>query len=411
LSPRTSFWTRTLHLSVGLVPLAWGVWHWHSLFSVATLLLVGGLWFTLAVLLRRGRGVKGLAEFAQATVTLIFLDLALRHVRLADLWKVLAGLDPLLLLWGMCIFALAIALRGYRWYFLLERGGPVRIREAVATTFISFFGNFALPARAGEVIRILAIGQLTGLPQATAGATIALEKLSDILALLGMLLYLSVFSHLGGAALRWVGAIGSLIGLAIVLLLGAAVYLRSRFPLREEDGRTAGTQRMRRILHHFVEGMRPAADLSRLGPFLVYSALSWALIAYSCYAFLASEGLTVWLRASSRVGPVASSLLLVILVNASTLIPAGPGSAGPYQAAVILGFSMLGTGAGVAGSEAYHNAAAFSIVYWIGHAVPSLVVGGAIFYRSGLGLQVLRRAERLAAERLMPEEGAADESG
>jgi len=181
LSPRPGFWKRTLHLSVGLIPLAWGVWRWHSVFSVYTLLLGGGLWFTLAVLLRRGRGVKGLAEFAQAAVTLIFLDLALRNVRIGDLWQVLAGLDPLLLLWGMGTFALAIALRGYRWFFLLERGGPVRIRDAVTTTFISFFGNFALPARAGEVIRILAIGEMTGVSRAAAVASVALEKLSDIL--------------------------------------------------------------------------------------------------------------------------------------------------------------------------------------------------------------------------------------
>jgi uncharacterized membrane protein YbhN (UPF0104 family) len=157
--------------------------------------------------------------------------------------------------------------------------------------------------------------------------------------------------------------------------------------------------------------MRPAADLSRLGPFLFYSLLSWGLIAYSCYSFLGSEGLTDWLRESSRVGPVASSLLLVILVNASTLIPAGPGSAGPYQAAVMLAFTLLGTGAGAPGSEAYHNAAAFSIVYWIGHAAPALVVGGAVFLGSGLGFKTLRRAEREAAVRLMPEEGDKEESG
>lgn|GEM_PF-1983439 len=401
---RTAFWKRTLHLLAGLVPLGWGIWHWGSVFSVHSLLIAGGACFTVLVLVHRGRGVRGLAQFAQGAVTLIFLDLALRHVRLADLWQVLAGLDPLPLFWGMGTFTLAVVLRGYRWYFLLEQEGNLRPWHAVETTIISFFGNYALPARAGEVIRILALEARTGISKAASTASVALEKLSDILALVGMLFYLSVFSHLGGPTIRWIGTIGSLLGLAIIILLGAAVYLRHRFPFEEEKGRTAATQRLRRMLHHFVEGMRPAADLRRLGPFLFFSLLSWALIAYSCYAFLASEGLTDWLRTTSRVGPIASSLLLVILVNASTLIPAGPGSAGPYQAAVILAFTLLGTGAGIAGSEAYHNAAAFSIVYWIGHAAPSLLVGGVVFYRSGLGFQALRAAEREAAERMMPEE-------
>ncbi len=99
---------------------------------------------------------------------------------------------------------------------------------------------------------------------------------------------------------------------------------------------------------------------------------------------------------------MASTLLLVVLMNASTLIPAGPGSAGPYQAAVMLGFSLIGTGSMEAGSVAYHNAAAFSILIWIGQALPSILIGGLLFFRSGFTVQLLRTAEREAAEAMMP---------
>ncbi len=395
-------WRRTLHLLAGLVPLTYGVWRWTGPLSVHTLLIAGGLFYTVWVVLRRGRYAPYLGEFAQGTVTVIFLDLALRHVELARLWEVLSTLDPRLLLWGMTTFTIGVWFRGYRWYFLLEEKGKVRVRDAVFSTYVSYFGNYALPARAGEVLRIVVLGQRTGLSKTKITASVALEKLSDLLALVGMVVYLMGFTSLAGPTLRWLAWTGGALALFLVGALLAVILLRKQLPLGtgEQGGPAAG--RFRRAIHNFVEGMRPASDPAHLGRFFLYSAVSWVLIAYSCYVFLDAEGLVLWLEGASRVGPVASTLLLVILVNASTLIPAGPGSAGPYQAAVVLSFVLLGTGAAEAGTEAYHHAAAFSIVYWLGHAVPALAVGGFLFFRSGLTLQLLRSAERQATDRVIP---------
>ena len=413
MTPVPVLWRRSLHLLAGLLPAAYGVWRWGSPLSVHSLLLAGGLFYTVWVVLRRGRYAPYLGEFAQIAVTIIFLDLALRHVELARLWEVLKDLEFPLLLWGMATFTVGVWFRGYRWYFLLEEKGKVAIRDAVFTTYVSYFGNYALPARAGEVLRIVVLGQRTGLSKTKITASVALEKLSDLLALVAMVVYLIGFTSLAGPTLRWLAWTGGALALVLIGALLAVILLRKQLPLpRDADGNPAAG-RFRRAIHNFVEGMRPASDPVHLGQFFLHSAISWVLIAYSCYAFLDAEGLVRWLEGASRVGPVASTMLLVILVNASTLIPAGPGSAGPYQAAVLLSFGLLGTGATVAGTEAYHNAAAFSIVYWVGHAVPSLVVGGFLFFRSDLTLQLLRSAEREATERVIPQdnsvEGASDE--
>lgn len=409
VTPVPAIWRRALHVSAGLIPLAYGVWRWQSLLSLQSFLIIAGLGYTIAVVLKSGRKVWGLAEFFQGAITLVFLDLALRHVDLGDLWGVLRRLNVPIFFWGMLVWAVSIWSRGYRWFFLLEGNGTLRPRDAVFTTYVSFFGNYALPARAGEVLRILVLGQYAGVSKTKAGASVALEKLSDLLALLVMVIYLLGFTRLGGPALRWVGWAGGLLTVALLIALLAAVYLKSQFPLREVSEGSPSGQRLRRFLHHFVEGLRPASRPAHLGRFLIFSVISWVLIAYSCYAFLDSQGILPWLRESSRVGVVSSTLLLVILVNASTLIPAGPGSAGPYQAAVILGFTLLGTGASAAGSVAYHNAAAFSIVYWVGHAIPSLLIGGILFFRSGFTLRLLRSAERQAADLMIHPDNSVDD--
>lgn len=398
-------WKRLLHLMAGFVPLAYGVWRWSGPLSIHTLIIAGGLFFTAAVVLAGGRAVKFLAEFTQAAITLAFLDLALRHVKIPELWNVVRQLDPLLILAGMFTFAIGVWFRGYRWYFLLEGKGKVRRRDAVFATYISYFGNFALPARAGELIRIVALGERTGISKAAATASVLMEKISDLLMLVLVILCLLGFTGLGGPTLRFIVGLGAVIAVVLISMMVAAIVLRRLYPLRSEGAVAGSRSKIRQFLHGFVEGMRPASRPAHMGRFLLYSLVAWGFISCACYIFLASQGLIDWLRDFGRAGPIASTLLLVVLVNASTLIPAGPGSAGPYQAAVMLAFALIGAGSMEAGSVEYHNAAAFSILLWIGQAFPSMIVGGMLFFRSGLTVQILRTAEREAAEAMMPPDG------
>lgn len=395
-------WRRLLHLLGGLIPLAYGLWRWQSPLSIHTLLVVGGVFFTLAVVLARGRAVRMLAEFTQAAITLAFLDLALRHVKLPELWNALRHLDLWLVLLGMFAFTMGIWFRGYRWYFLLEAKGMISHRDAIFSTYVSYFGNFALPARAGELIRIVVLGERTGVSKATAAASVIMERMSDLLILIVIILCLLGFTGLGGPALRWIVGLGAVIAVTLIALMVMVIILRRLFPLDDESEESSHESRVRRFLHFFVEGMRPVSRPEHMARFLLYSFVAWGLIGFSFYIFLTSQGLVEWLREFGRAGPVASTLLLVVLVNASTLIPAGPGSAGPYQAAVMLAFTLIGAEAMEAGSVAYHNAAGFSILLWIGQALPSVIVGGVLFFRSGLTLHLLRSAEREAVEVMMP---------
>ncbi len=386
----------------GMAPLAYGVWRWSTPLSIHTFLIAGGVIFTVAVVLAKGRAVKLLAEFTQASITFAFLDLALRHVKLPELLYALRHLDPILIFAGMFAFTMGIWFRGYRWYFLLEGKGKIRRWDAVFSTYVSYFGNFALPARAGELIRIVVLGERTGVSKATATASVLMEKIADLLTLVIVVLCLLGFTGLGGPTLRFIVGIGAVVAVVLISVMVGAIILRKVFPLEDEPGVAGPGNRIRRFLHFFVEGMRPASRPEHVGRFLLLSFVAWGLISYSCYIFLTSQGLIDWLHEFGRAGPIASTLLLVVLVNASTLIPAGPGSAGPYQAAVMLAFTLIGASSMEAGSAAYHNAAGFSILLWIGQALPSVIVGGVLFFRSGLTMQILRTAEREAAEVMMP---------
>src|SRR5688572_2324619 len=73
-------------------------------------------------------------------------------------WLALAG--------AVCLYAVTIALRGERWWRLLEDSNAQASRaDAQALTVIGYMGNNVLPARGGDVLRVVLL-----VPRAAASA-------------------------------------------------------------------------------------------------------------------------------------------------------------------------------------------------------------------------------------------------
>ena len=81
------------------------------------------------------------------------LALFLRNV---DLWRVGAEIvraRPEFLALSLATMPVNLAIRAYRWQYLLEPLGPTRFSNAFRATAVGFAASSVLPARAGEVIR------------------------------------------------------------------------------------------------------------------------------------------------------------------------------------------------------------------------------------------------------------------
>ena len=77
--------------------------------------------------------------------------------------------------------------RAERWQYLLAPLGQTRFWVAFRTTVIGFAASFVLPARAGEVLRPYLLARSEGLPATAAFATIIVERMLDLLAVLILL--------------------------------------------------------------------------------------------------------------------------------------------------------------------------------------------------------------------------------
>ena len=78
-------------------------------------------------------------------------------------------------------------MRALRWQLLFARETRPPFRPVLAATILGQFFNNILPARAGEAARVIALNQSAGTSRAEIVATVAVERLYDVLGLLAML--------------------------------------------------------------------------------------------------------------------------------------------------------------------------------------------------------------------------------
>jgi uncharacterized membrane protein YbhN (UPF0104 family) len=210
------------------------------------------------------------------------------------------------------LYALATAFRGERWHAILHRSGLPRSRaDAYGLTLVGYMGNNALPARAGDLMRVVLVGG----PRRLALGTVVAERLLDVLAL-GI-----VFSTVIAERRLDVGPLPYLAGAAAVIAVGLAIAVRLR-----------GLSRVREWARPVVvstRGLLSPAGVALLG----LSVVLWVVEASVYLAVGAAVGIHLGLT---------GALYVMALTNLSALVPAGPGYVGTYDAAVLLALRSLG---------------------------------------------------------------------
>jgi glycosyltransferase 2 family protein len=207
------------------------------------------------------------------------------------------------------LYAGATALRGERWHRILRRSNLDRGRgESYGLTLVGYMGNNTLPARAGDLLRVV----LHGGPRRAVLGTVLAERLLDVAAL-GVVFAIVVLER------------GLSFGPLPYLALAAALVL-------------AVVAGLWRFAPHVREWLLPAAEASRQ----LATPHGAALLALSIVLWLV-EG-SVYLTVGSAVGVhlgIGGALYVMALTNLSALVPAAPGYVGTYDAAVLLALRSL----------------------------------------------------------------------
>ena len=207
------------------------------------------------------------------------------------------------------VYALATALRAERWHRILDASGIRRGRRtSYGLTLVGYMGNNTLPARAGDVMRVVLVG---GSRRSALGTVVA-ERVLDAAALALIFGVVVLERGLSFGPLPYVAAAG------LAVALAAAVVWRL-------------APRTHVYAAPVLAALRALVSWRGLALYAL-SLVVWSLEALVYAVVGAAVG--VHLGATG-------ALYVMALTNLSALVPAAPGYVGTFDAAVLLALRSL----------------------------------------------------------------------
>jgi uncharacterized protein (TIRG00374 family) len=298
-------------------------------------------------------------------VSAFFLWLAVRRADLDLVWATLrsASIGPVVLaVAAMCGVYL---IQAERWRRIARV--PLGLGRFFELVLCGIGCNNVLPGRVGDLLRARWLGLDARIPGGRALATVVLDRGSDLVGLVVVLLVTLPFV----TPAAWLGriVIGSVIGTAVLVLclLGARRYSRTRARDRHAERGV-----LRRVARDVVDGLAEPLGRRRLAAVLALSVTAWGTWAVG--ALFVGRALGIELT-------LLEALFVAAVINLGVAIPSSPGFVGTYQWLAIAALGLFA----VPQEEAF----AFAILLQAVWYVPTTVAAGVL-----LGGRAMQRAGR-----------------
>ncbi len=276
-----------------------------------------------------------LQRVLEAAISLGFLALALRGIRFADLLAALRGANYLWLVPCVLTMIALLVLKTWRWQLLFYPEHRLPFNSVFTALCAGYLASNVLPARAGEVVRLVLLVSEQPVSAARTLSTIVVERLLDVLTLLVVLVLLLPFVQLPSDMLR------AAQGLGIVALVGAGLMVLFSFwkerllrwahiilrPIRFLD-RPATYD----AIGHLIDGFGTLRG--RLGLILIaLSLLGW--VGVVAMAWFAAQAMPL-------AAPLTAIIFAVCVTSLGMVIPSSPGYIGVFHFLVTMALAPFG---------------------------------------------------------------------
>ena len=218
--------------------------------------------------------------------------------------------------------------KAWKWTGLLQSIRPVRLRSALGAVLIGGAATHVVPLRLDELLRARVLGSWEEIPSATVLATVAVDRIIEILmlgTLLGVIALLGTPPGILGTALQvaWIGFCGG----AVVLF--AFVFAEERASAVLQKYRGPGSDAvvsLVRLARDMARGLRALPSGAALGKVVIGTLGEWSATVVMYGLVLAGFGLT-----TSPIVP----LTLAVGGAAAYGVPNVPGAIGTFEAAQV----------------------------------------------------------------------------
>jgi uncharacterized protein (TIRG00374 family) len=317
----------------------------------------------------------------------------LRHASLDNVWYHVRGARMDLLLVALGVVLSGYWIRAVRWQYLLAPLGPTRFRTAFRTTVIGFAALALLPARAGDVIRPYLLARQEGLDVSATFATIVLERVLDLVAVLALL---AVFvwglagidtlppAIVGPLEISAATAAGVAAGLLVLAWLLASHPERVGRSVRASERflPAALAHRLGDLARTFSGGFAAARVPRGFLLAVFWSFPLWLAIAAETWLMTLAIGIDL---------PYGGSFLLQGLLVIGVAVPT-PGGVGSYHEAYRIGVTTL------FGAPADRAVAGALVTHALSY-LPVVLLGVLFMIQDGLALGRLGRLAGAAREK------------
>lgn len=275
-------------------------------------------------------------------VSAAFLWLALRQLKLEEVFNILRAANYAWLLPGVAVYFVAVAARTWRWQALLKPLKVVSVRRLFPVVVIGYMGNNIYPARIGELLRAYVLRHNEQISISSSLATIVVERIFD-----GLVVLLFVFLVLPSAQAQWdlPESMRALIAAGSLLFFAALVVFLALATRPGMASRVYGFLIVRLLPHRlrapvgglldrFVMGLSALRDFRQVLVIFLITLVVWLV-----------ETATYWLvmHAFPFEVPFTTLMLMNGVANLVTTIPALPGYVGTFDLpaiAVLVAFGV-----------------------------------------------------------------------
>jgi uncharacterized protein (TIRG00374 family) len=326
----------------------------------------------------------------------------LRNAEFDRVWSAVASAraDYLLLSAGLTIVTYLI--RAERWQYLLGPLGPTRFGTVLRTTVIGFAASAVLPARAGEVIRPYLLARREGLSATAAFATIIVERVLDLVAVLLLLATFLIWFDPGleardsvvFSAIRYGGLVMAPVAVAALAIMffmaGHPDRLHAWLLEAEAVLPGAAARLIAKAAQMFAEGFAVVRRPERLVAAMAWSIVLWVSIAAGIWAVAAGFRIAM---------PFTGGLLMLAPLVVGVAVPT-PGGVGGFHEAFRLGATAF--------FGADNNTAVGAAIVLHAISVGPVTLAGLLFtVQDGLKLGGIARGEGIDDRTARDDRGAA----
>lgn len=279
-----------------------------------------------------------------------FMALTLRGVDLAQVKAYLWQLDPGMLPAVFISLSAIFLLKALRWWYLMLPLKRIAFSRIVIVTIIGFMANNALPLRSGDLLRAHLLGKKAHIGTAAVFATVALDRVFEVLSLLTLSLVVLFLIPLPG----WMR--DSVIILGIVGVAGVIGIAAFRRP--PELMRKAGNALLNVLPGTVQEALSKSIQQIRFGLDAGTGKTRLATLYLLAVGEVVVTGFLVYY--SLRMVGIEPSLLVilsvVIAMDLAVIVPASPGNIGIFEFAVmtLLEFFQFNKGIALSGAVVLH---------------------------------------------------------